>query len=378
MSVEFIGYVSAREQTETVGPHGPEVDPAYIQSAALLHERGGFDRVLVAFHSHSPDSLLIAQHAALATRKLGVLVAHRPGFAAPTLAARQFATLDALTGGRVAMHVITGGNDIELQADGDHLTKTERYARAAEYIRIVRREWQGGPAFDHDGGFYRIRGAQAAILPKHEGSVPVYFGGASDEAIAVTAELADGYALWGEPLDQAAELVNRVRDAASRHGRTLRFSISFRPILAQTEEEAWARATAIEAVLKARQQHEQQAQQSGDIALDSAGVRPTAATLPTNEGSRRLQAIAARGARHDERLWTGVAQATGGRWNSTSLVGTPEQVAQSLLQYYRLGIHTFLIRGFDPLPDTVLFGRELIPRVRALIAQEKASTYQSA
>lgn len=378
MSVEFIGYVSAREQTEIVGPYGPEVDPAYIKSTALLHERGGFDRVLVAFHSHSPDSLLVAQHAALATSKLGVLVAHRPGFAAPTLAARQFATLDALTGGRVAIHVITGGNDIELQADGDHLTKAQRYARAAEYIRIVRREWQSGPAFDHDGTFYRLRGAQAAIRPRQEGSVPVYFGGASDEAIAVTAELADGYALWGEPLEQAAELVNRVRNAASLHGRKLRFSISFRPILAATEEEAWARAAAIEATLLERQQREQQAQQSGDVALDSAGTRPTDTTLPTNEGSRRLQAIAARGARHDERLWTGVAQATGGRWNSTSLVGTPEQVAQSLLQYYRLGIHTFLIRGFDPVPDTVLFGRELIPRVRALIAQEDALAHHAA
>jgi alkanesulfonate monooxygenase len=375
MSVEFIGYVSAREQTEVVGPYGPQVDPAYIANAALLHERGGFDRILVAFHSHSPDSILIAQHAASATSRLGLLVAHRPGFVAPTLAARQFATLDALTGGRVAIHVITGGNDLELQADGDHLTKAERYARAAEYIRIVRREWQGGDAFDHDGAFYHIRGAHSAILPQQARGIPVYFGGASDEAIAVTAEQADGYALWGEPLEQAAELVGRVKAAAANHRRSLRFSISFRPILAKTEEEAWERAAAIEATLTARQN---QAQHAADIALDTAGGKPTAETLPTNEGSRRLQAIAARGPRHDERLWTGVAQATGGRWNSTSLVGTPEQVAQSLLHYYRLGIHTFLIRGFDPLPDALVFGRELIPRVRELVAQEEAKNSHAA
>ena len=80
--------------------------------------------------------------------------------------------------------------------------------------------------------------------------------------------------------------------------------------------------------------------------------------------------MAAKSARQDARLWTGVAQATGGRWNSTSLVGTAEQVAQSLLEYYRLGISTFLIRGFDPLTDAARYGRDLIPRVRALVERE--------
>ncbi|GBQ20285.1 alkanesulfonate monooxygenase [Acetobacter estunensis NRIC 0472] len=368
MPVEFIGYVSAREQTEIVGPFGPAVDPVYIESSALLHERGDFDRVLVAFHSNSPDSLLVAQHAASVTTRLGLLIAHRPGFASPTLAARQFATLDNLTNGRVAMHVITGGNDLELQADGDHLTKAERYARAAEYIRIVRREWESSTPFDHTDKFYRLHGANSAILPHKSGSIPIYFGGASEEAIAVTAEQADGYALWGEPLDEAAQLVHRVRTAAGKQGRTLRFSISFRPIIADTEKQAWERAADIEATLRARQEHERE---KGGIALDRPGTRPTPETLPTNEGSRRLQAISSRGTRHDERLWTGVAQATGGRWNSTSLVGTPDQVAESLLRYYRLGIETFLIRGFDPIADTVLYGRELIPRVKALVAQEE-------
>lgn len=369
MPVEFIGYVSAQEQTEIIGPEGPAVDPAYIGSAALLHERADFDRALVAFHATSPESILIAQHAASVTSRLGLLIAHRPGFTAPTLAARQFATLDHLSRGRVAVHIITGGNDLELQADGDNLTKTERYARTAEYLQIVRREWQGGAPFDHDGPFYRVRGAHSAVLPFRKGGIPIYFGGASEDAIAVAGQYADGYALWGEPLQGAAQLVERVRHAAAAHGRSLRFSISFRPIIGRTEAEAWERAAAIEAEIEKRQS---QIANTTGIALDTAGSRPTRDTLPTNEGSRRLQAIAARGARHDERLWTGVAQATGGRWNSTSLVGTADQVAESLLRYYRLGIETFLIRGFDPLPDTTLYGQELIPRVRALVEKEES------
>lgn len=59
----------------------------------------------------------------------------------------------------------------------------------------------------------------------------------------------------------------------------------------------------------------------------------------------------------DEHLWTAIARETGGRSNTTSLVGTPEQVANALLRYYDLGITTFLIRGFDPLLDAIAYGR---------------------
>ncbi|WP_029606339.1 LLM class flavin-dependent oxidoreductase [Kozakia baliensis] len=367
MPVEFIGYVSAREQSEIFAPEGPEIDPVYIGATALLHERAGFDRALVAFHSNSPESILIAQHAASVTTRLGLLVAHRPGFTAPTLAARQFATLDHLSRGRVAVHIITGGNDIELQADGDNLTKADRYARTAEYLSILKREWSSAAPFDHDGRFYRIRGAHSAVRPYRPEGIPIYFGGASDEAIAVAAEYADGYALWGETLGGVGELVQRVKREAAHYGRKPRFSVSFRPIIADTEEEAWARADQIEAEILARQRA------SGTlagIALDTAGNTPTPDNLPTNAGSRRLQALSAQGDRHDTRLWTGVARATGGRWNSTSLVGTAEQVAQSLLDYYRIGVETFLIRGFDPLQDAQRYGRDLIPLVRALIEEE--------
>lgn len=357
MPVEFIGYVSAREQTEVLDLPGPSVDPSYIAATAL-----------VAFHSTSPDSSLIAQHAASVTSKLGLLIAHRPGFTAPTVAARQFATLDHLTKGRVAVHVIAGGNDRELQADGDHLTKVERYQRMEEYLKILRREWAGGVPFDHDGKFYRLRGASSTVLPYQAGGIPLYFGGASEEAIKVAGEFSDGYALWGEPLANAEELVGKVRAAAQRYDRSLQFSISFRPIIADTEEEAWERAAFIQKQIKKRQTSI--SSPLNGIALDHAGARRIEENLPTNEGSRRLQAIAAKSERHDKCLWTGVAQLTGGRWNSTSLVGTSEQVAQSLLEYYRLGIETFLIRGFDPLADAIRYGRDLIPLVRSLVEQE--------
>ena len=68
---------------------------------------------------------------------------------------------------------------------------------------------------------------------------------------------------------------------------------------------------------------------------------------------------------HDERLWMPIARVTGALGNTSCLVGTAEQVAEAILKYYVLGVDSFLIGGFDPFNDTVEFGRELIPRIKA-------------
>ncbi|MBY0257129.1 LLM class flavin-dependent oxidoreductase, partial [Methylobacterium sp.] len=153
--------------------------------------------------------------------------------------------------------------------------------------------------------------------------------------------------------DQVREAIRTVRAAAAPHGRDPRFSLSFRPILADTEEAAWARAEDILARTRATRA--------------AQGLGPAAA--PQNEGSRRLLAAAAQGNRLDARLYTAIARETGASGNSTALVGTPEQVAEALLAYHDLGVRTFLIRGFDPLEDAIAYGRDLIPAVRRLLAR---------
>ncbi|HWU01380.1 MAG TPA: LLM class flavin-dependent oxidoreductase [Novosphingobium sp.] len=356
MPVKFIGYIGFNNTSEIHAPARSRVlDRDYVDAAARAQEEGDFDRVLIPFGSSSPESQIVAAHAAAITTKLGFLVAHRPGFTQPTVAARQLATLDQLSGGRVAVHIITGGADEEMARDGDsHSTKAQRYARSNEYIEILRKEWTAAAPFDHKGDFYDIRGAFAAVKPDN---LPVFFGGSSSEAIAVAGRHADVYALWGETLEQVSENVRAVRHAAAQHGRNPGFSLSLRPVIADTEEAAWRRAREIEQ--QVREQRE------------AAGL-PTVGHRPPNEGSLRLLQTASANTR-DGRLWTGVAALTGAQGNSTGLVGTPEQVAEALLDYYRIGIDHFLIRGFDPLEDAKLYGRELIPVARARIAAFDAS-----
>jgi len=121
MSVEFIGFITNNNSSETVVRTGPILDPTYIETVAKAHELAGFDRALLAFHSTIPDALQVGQHVLSVTKKLKVMIAQRPGFTAPTLLARQLATIDQLSGGRVSLHVITGGNATELRQDGNTL-----------------------------------------------------------------------------------------------------------------------------------------------------------------------------------------------------------------------------------------------------------------
>jgi len=355
VSVEFIGYVSHQESSEIHLPQGPAVNPPYIAAVAQTHEYGGFDRVLIAHSSASPDGFQIASFVVQQTRRLGILLAHRPGFVAPTLAARQLATLDHFSAGRAAVHVISGGDDTEQHRDGDYLNHDERYARTDEYLDVVKRAWTSETPFDHEGAYYRVTGHKSQIRPLQQPHLPVYFGGSSDAAIAVAGKHADVYALWGESLAQVAETIARVRAAAALHGREkrIRFSLSLRPIIASTEDAAWARAESI--LARAR-----------DVVSRSPNFtrRPS---NPQNVGSQRLLAEAAKGSVVDKRLWTGVAALTRAAGNSTSLVGTPSQVAEAMLEYHKLGVSTFLIRGFDPLEDALAYGRDLLPLVRAAV-----------
>lgn len=369
MSVEFTGYVGHFNSSEVMARKGPAIDIAHIEAAAKAHEYVGFDRVLVAFNSNSAESIMVGQHVASVTDSLKLMIAHRPGFTSPTLAARQLATLDQFSKGRVAVHIITGGNDSELAQDGDHFTKDERYARTSEYIDVLRREWTSTSPFDYDGAYYHVKQGFGDVKPFRSEGIPVFFGGASDAAIVVAGQHADVYALYGETYAQVSELVSRVGTAADVHGRKPRFSVSLRVILADTEEKAWQKADQILADATALRNAGGNKQSPHNIRR-----KRKEGDVPPNEGSRRLLAAASQGDRLDKCLWTGIAKLTAAQGNTTVLVGTPDQVADAILGYYELGVGTFLVRGFDPVLDAIQYGRELLPRVRSLVAEREGSS----
>lgn len=367
MTVEFCGMISTQYMSESEEPRGPVVDRDYVRRFTRAHEDAGFDRILVALGSASPDPNQVAAYAMANSDHLKVLIAHRPGFIFPTVAARTFATLDQFSGGRVAIHTITGGSDHEQRRDGDYLSKDERYARTDEYLEIMKKAWTSIEPFDFHGTYYDLDDFVSGVRPAQQPRIPVYFGGSSDAAYRVGGKHADTYALWGEPLAETREQIASVHAAARAAGRTTMpgISVSFRPIVAAADELAWERA---EGILSRIQQR-----RSGGTM--SALYRPRRVPnpdgtmpAPQNVGSQRLLAVADRADRHDRALWTATAKATGGGGNSTALVGSPETVAAALLDYVDLGATTLLIRGYDPLQDAEDYGRHLIPLVRQELA----------
>jgi alkanesulfonate monooxygenase len=358
MSIEFIGFITNNDSSETRVRSGPVLDPGYIETVAKAHELAGFDRALLAFHSTTPDGLQVAQHVLGVTERLNMMIAQRPGFTAPTLLARQLAVIDQFSKGRVSLHVITGGNAKELRQDGNTLDdKDERYARTDEWLDVLKLEWTSEKPFTYNGKYYQVENGFAQVKPYSP--IHVFVGGASDAAIEVAGKHSDTFALWGESYAQVRDVTTRVRAAAAKHGRpSPRFSLSVRPIIADTEEKAWAKADDILARATALQ--------------DKTGYRKPADGHAT-AGAKRLLALAEQGTRIDKRLWTEMAALTGANSNTTALVGTPEQVAEVFADYYDLGVSHFLIRGFDPLIDAIDYGRELIPRTRALVAERAAA-----
>ena len=156
MPIEFIGLISTSHASEIHGGDGPLIDRDYVRTFARAHEESDFDRVLIGYSSSSPDNTQVAAYAATHTDRLGFLVAHRPGFVFPTVAARTFATLDQFTQGRIAFHTITGGHDAEQRRDGDYLTKDQRYRRSGEFLQVLKQAWTADDPFSFDGEFYKF------------------------------------------------------------------------------------------------------------------------------------------------------------------------------------------------------------------------------
>ena len=335
------------------------IDKPYISEFSKAHETSGFDKVLIGYSAVTPDGFAIASYAASQTSSLGFLIAHRSGFVAPTLAARQAATLDHITNGRIALHIISGGSDADQKRDGDWISHDERYLRTEEYMQVIKKTWESNSPFDFDGKYYKIQNGFSEIKPYSNASIPLYFGGASEIAIKIGGLYADVYALWGEPLDAIRSQIAKITQINPQRVKPMQFSLSVRPIIGPTEKAAWDKANHI--LDKVKQ------------SLGSK-IKPGESSRPQSTGSRRVLDQALNQDTYDQRLWMPIALASGASGSTTALVGTPEQVADALIEYYKLGCSKFIIRGFDPLGDTIDFGKELIPLIKEKSQTVKTTT----
>lgn len=356
MPVELNGLLHHNSGTELKPVPMARYEIDAIRRQAQLHDENGYDRVLIANAATMPDNISVAGYVGAITKQLGVMLAHRPGFIAPTMTARVLATLDHLLGGRLAVHIITGASDIELQADGDFLTKEDRYARSAEYIGILRSIWSATQPIDHEGRFYRFNRGFADVKPVQPGGVPVYFGGMSDPALEVGGRCADTFATLSDTVAGMQEVVGKVSAIARQHNRQPRFLMSIRLIVGDSEADAWQRADRIREQVAA--------------AMPNLPGNTLAAAAAT--GFHRTAELAQRGDRLEKCFWNGINQLRGGQSNSGALVGDPDQIVDALMDYYDAGVNAFIVRGYDPMEDIARIGRDILPAMRKRVAERDA------
>ena len=151
MPVEIIGLFSHRDSAEHRSVPMSVMDLPFLTKLVQDYDRNGYDRMLIANAATWPDSIPFAAYIAGITQRVGFMIAHRPGFVPPTMAARMLATIDRVSNGRCAVHIITGASDKELEADGDFSTKARRYARSGEYVDVLRKMWTSAAPFNHEG-----------------------------------------------------------------------------------------------------------------------------------------------------------------------------------------------------------------------------------
>lgn len=354
---EFSWFLPTSGDTESFGR--PETQrPAtleYLTQVARVAEAAGFVSVLIPVGDVCEDAWVVGGAIAARTERLKMLVAVRPGFIAPVVAAKMVSTFDYLQPGRLLVNVVTGGFPAELAADGDFTPHDERYARTGEFIEIMKKYWTERK-FDHSGRFYRVEGCRPMVRGSTQPHPPLYAGGASEAAEDVFAREIDTYLLWGESTPQMAERIARMRRKAAVHGRELRFGVRFHVLSRATEEEALAEA--------ARQMEGVTPEQ---IARTQAVLQAT-----DSAGESRQRAFVQREDLWVEpNLWAGVGQVR--RGIGVTVIGSHEQVARKFLSFVDLGMTFFILSGYPHLEEAENAGRTWMPRFYDLLRQREGT-----
>lgn len=327
----------------------------YFKQVAIAADSLGYEGVLLPTGRSCEDSWILASSLIDATRRLKFLVALRPGLMQPSQTARMAATLDRLSGGRLLVNLVTGGDPEELEGDGLFLSHRDRYALSREFLTIWREilaRSHDGEAFDFAGEHLRVEGAKALYPPISRPYPPLFFGGSSPEAHDLAAEQVDTYLTWGEPPEAVAQKIADVRARADAVGRQLRFGIRLHVIVRETEDEAWRAASELVSHLD---EEIVAAAQRKFAAMDSVGQRRMAQL----HGGRFNKHDVRQGLEIAPNLWAGVGLVRGGA--GTALVGNPEQVAARIEQYAQLGLEYFILSGYPHLEEAHRFAELVFP-----------------
>ena len=322
-----------------------EVSLGYLRQIAEAADHNGYFGVLLPTGRSCEDSWVVASAMAPLTERLRFLVAVRPGLQSPAVAARMAATLDRLSGGRLLINVVTGGDPQELRGDGLFLDHDERYRLTDEFLYVWRR-LMAGETVNYSGRHLSLAEGKLLYPPVQAPHPPLYFGGSSGAAQRIAADHVDVYLTWGEPPGEVAAKLAAMRAAASAAGRTLTYGIRLHIIVRDTEAEAW---NAAEKLIEKLDDDTIAAAQKTFARFDSEGQKRMSRLHAGNRDALEIS----------PNLWAGIGLVRGGA--GTALVGDPQTVAARMKEYMALGIDRFILSGYPHLEECYRVAELVLP-----------------
>lgn len=339
-------YLGSAEQSRVT-------DLPYLRQIAQATDDLGYYAVLLPTGNSCEDAWVVASALMPSTRRLKFLVAVRPGIMTPTVAARMTATFDRLSGGRLLINVVTGGDPKEAAAEGVFLSHDERYEITGEFLHVWRKVLQGETC-SFQGKHLKVEDARVYYPATQQPHPPLYLGGSSPAAMQIAAEHVDVYLTWGEPPSQVAEKIAQVRKLAEARGRTVKFGIRLHVIVRETSEEAWRAA---DDLIRYIDKDTVARAQSGLSRFDSEGQKRMASLV--HDAAQGGPQGAAHNLEISRNLWAGIGLVRSGA--GTALVGDPQTVAQRMLEYADLGIESFILSGYPHLEEAYRVAELLFP-----------------
>ncbi len=329
---------------EFLGQPDPALSSSWSHCRDIVQtaDRAGFDNVLLpSGYALGIDSTAFAAAIATHTEQIRLLLAVRMGEMWLPQLARQLATIDQMSGGRLTINIIS--SDIP----GEELASAPRYQRTREWMAALR-TLLDGERLDVDGEFVRLHVDPPRARTVAGTCPPMYFGGFSDAAKDVAAAEADVFLTWPDTVAAVGETVNEMTERANGYGRRLLYGLRVHVIVRESEAEAKAAAQRLVSRLD-----DQEGAKIRSRSLDAASVGVAR--------QAELREAAADDGFAEEALWTGVGRARSGA--GAAVVGDPEQVLAKMRAYEAIGISAFILSGYPHQAECELFARHVLPHL---------------
>jgi alkanesulfonate monooxygenase len=329
-------------------------DPAQQIEVCRHAEKNGIESLLMAIGFTRPDPMQLALALGLQTEKIKFMVACRSGLISPTFFVQQLNTVSTLLPGRILLNVVCGHTPHELRYYGDFLGHDERYRRTHEFLTVCKGLWKGAFPYNFHGEYYKIENARlhTPFLGVAAHAPEIFIGGNSAEA----AELAiqHGSCLWRFPAAPAS--LESELNPILQKGVEVGFLTSI--IARPTRDEALAVAAELVA----------------SVGQESRTVHQQFAARLDSEGFRSVYEMAlGDSAWITPCLWTGAVPYLGPP--SIALVGSFQEVADTIMEYKQKGITQFLFMGWPDREEINYFGTGVLPLVRAREKEEEGAVF---